>query len=150
LEIAAVIMQWTGAPSVVPENQEVEEADHQRAPSLLPSFDDQTDVFAQFTKTWDCPPAWDLVWRRCFLLIQLFIVDDTIGLMIARHEPPLVFYQLGGSKMRRLLGLSLLVAGAAVFASAKIPAAPEIDASSALSALALISGAALVIRGRRK
>ncbi|HUP03911.1 MAG TPA: hypothetical protein VMU19_07980 [Bryobacteraceae bacterium] len=50
--------------------------------------------------------------------------------------------------MTRILGMALLLTGAAVSAMAYV--APEIDAGSAGSALALLAGAALVIRGRRR
>lgn len=49
----------------------------------------------------------------------------------------------------RLLGLSLLLAGAAGSAFANV-AAPEIDGGSAASALVLLSGGLLVLRTRRK
>jgi hypothetical protein len=50
--------------------------------------------------------------------------------------------------MRRVLGMMLLVAGAATFAMGA--GVPEIGVGSAGSAVALLSGALLVIRGRRK
>ena len=54
--------------------------------------------------------------------------------------------------MSKILGMMLLMIGAAHFAMATYgaPATPEIGAGSAGSALALISGALLAIRGRRK
>jgi hypothetical protein len=50
----------------------------------------------------------------------------------------------------KLLGLGLLLLGAASFALAGPVAAPEIDAPSASSAIALLSGSLLVLRSRRK
>jgi hypothetical protein len=50
--------------------------------------------------------------------------------------------------MTKAVGMLLLLAGAASFATAA--AVPEIAAGSAGSALALLSGALLVVRGRRK
>jgi hypothetical protein len=50
----------------------------------------------------------------------------------------------------KLLGLGLLLLGAASFALAGPVAAPEIDAASASSAIALLSGSLLVLRSRRK
>lgn len=52
--------------------------------------------------------------------------------------------------MNRLIGMSLLVIGAAGFAFASGPIAPEIDGSSASAALALISGGLVILRGRRR
>ena len=52
--------------------------------------------------------------------------------------------------MSKLVGLSLLVAGAANFAFAGLVIAPEIDGSSAASAIVLLSGGLLVLRARRK
>ncbi len=52
--------------------------------------------------------------------------------------------------MYKLLGLSLLVLGAASLALAGPTAAPEIDGASATSAIALLSGGLLVLRARRK
>jgi len=51
--------------------------------------------------------------------------------------------------MYRLLGLSLLLVGAASFACASVTV-PEIDGASATSALALLSGSLLVLRTKRK
>jgi len=50
----------------------------------------------------------------------------------------------------KLLGLGLLLLGAASFALAGPVAAPEIDGASASSAIALLSGSLLVLRSRRK
>ena len=52
--------------------------------------------------------------------------------------------------MMRLLGLSLLLAGAGSSAFAAAATAPEIDGASAVSALVLLSGGLLVLRARRK
>ena len=52
--------------------------------------------------------------------------------------------------MYKLLGLTLLLMGAASFALAGPTAAPEIDGASATSAIALLSGSLLVLRARRK
>jgi len=52
--------------------------------------------------------------------------------------------------MRRLLGWTLLLAGAASFALAGPAAAPEIDGASATTAIALLSGSLLVLQARRK
>ncbi len=52
--------------------------------------------------------------------------------------------------MSKIIGLSLLLVGAASFAMATPVAAPEIDGASATSAIALLSGALLVLRSRRK
>ena len=52
--------------------------------------------------------------------------------------------------MYKLLGLSLLLVGAAGFALAAPTAAPEIDGASATTAIALLSGSLLVLRARRK
>lgn len=51
--------------------------------------------------------------------------------------------------MKRIVGMTLILVGAAAVAMAT-PTAPEIDSGSAGSALALLAGAALVIRGRRR
>lgn len=51
--------------------------------------------------------------------------------------------------MRKLLGLSLLLAGVATSAFASI-AVPEIDGGSTVSALVLLSGGLLVLRTGRK
>lgn len=51
--------------------------------------------------------------------------------------------------MLKLLGLSLLLAGAASSAFASV-AVPEIDGGSAASALVLLSGGLLVLRASRK
>jgi len=51
--------------------------------------------------------------------------------------------------MMKLLGLSLLMAGAATSVFASI-AVPEIDGGSAVSALVLLSGGLLVLRTGRK
>ncbi|HEY1754851.1 MAG TPA: hypothetical protein VGG72_05610 [Bryobacteraceae bacterium] len=50
----------------------------------------------------------------------------------------------------RIIGMLLLVVGAAVTASAQHPSAPEIDANAASSALALLSGSLLILKSRRK
>jgi hypothetical protein len=50
----------------------------------------------------------------------------------------------------KLLGLSLLLMGAASSAFALNVVAPEIDGTSAVSALVLLSGGLLVLRARRK
>jgi hypothetical protein len=50
----------------------------------------------------------------------------------------------------KLLGLTLLLIGAASFAFATPVAAPEIDGASATTAIALLSGGLLVLRARRK
>ena len=52
--------------------------------------------------------------------------------------------------MYKLLGLSLLLMGAASSALALNVAAPEIDGASAVSAVVLLSGGLLVLRARRK
>ena len=52
--------------------------------------------------------------------------------------------------MIRLLGLSLLLAGAASSAFATPVSAPEIDGGSVVSALVLLSGGLLVLRTHRK
>jgi hypothetical protein len=49
----------------------------------------------------------------------------------------------------RLVGLTLLLVGAAGYAFAGTPT-PEIDASSAVAAVALLSGGLIVLRGRRR
>ena len=56
---------------------------------------------------------------------------------------------LGDLNMKRIVGMTLILVGAAAVAMA-VPVAPEIDSGSAGSALALLAGAALVIRGRRR
>jgi hypothetical protein len=50
----------------------------------------------------------------------------------------------------KLLGLGMILAGAASVAFASGVPVPEIDGTSAVSAVALISGGLLVIRGRRR
>jgi hypothetical protein len=50
----------------------------------------------------------------------------------------------------KILGLSLLLVGAANFAFAGVFAAPEIDGASAASAIVLLSGGLLILRARRK
>jgi hypothetical protein len=52
--------------------------------------------------------------------------------------------------MSKVIGLSLLMAGAASFAFAGGIVAPEIDGASAVSAAVLLSGGLLVLRARRK
>ena len=52
--------------------------------------------------------------------------------------------------MMKVLGLSLLLAGAATSVFATPVAAPEIDGGSAVSALVLLSGGLLVMRTRGK
>jgi len=52
--------------------------------------------------------------------------------------------------MSRILGLSLLLVGAANFAFAGIFVAPEIDGASATSAIVLLAGGLLILRARRK
>ncbi|MDP8990018.1 MAG: hypothetical protein M3N41_08060 [Acidobacteriota bacterium] len=52
--------------------------------------------------------------------------------------------------MQKVLGMMILLAGAAQLAMASPAPVPEIGVGSAGSAIALISGAMLVIRGRRK
>ena len=52
--------------------------------------------------------------------------------------------------MYKLLGLSLLLEGAASPAFAAAAIAPEIDGTSAISAIALLSGGLLVLRARHK
>jgi hypothetical protein len=54
--------------------------------------------------------------------------------------------------MKRILGMALILIGAAVVGMAYCDGcgAPEINPASAGNALALLTGAALVIRGRRK
>jgi len=52
--------------------------------------------------------------------------------------------------MSKLIGFSLLLAGAASFAFAGNVIAPEIDGASAASAIVLLSGGLLVLRARRK
>jgi hypothetical protein len=60
------------------------------------------------------------------------------------------FKLIGGRKVYKLLGLSLLLVGAASSAFALDVVAPEIDGASAISALVLLSGGLLVLRARRK
>jgi hypothetical protein len=50
--------------------------------------------------------------------------------------------------MTKILGMALLVIGAAAVASAV--SVPEIDAGSGASAIALLAGAVLVVRGRKR
>lgn len=51
----------------------------------------------------------------------------------------------------KIIGLTMLLVGAAGSAMAGVPAVtPEIDSATAVGALALLSGALLVIRSRRK
>jgi hypothetical protein len=50
----------------------------------------------------------------------------------------------------KILGLSLLLVGAASFAFAGPTIAPEIDGASTASAIVLLSGGLLVLRARRK
>jgi hypothetical protein len=50
----------------------------------------------------------------------------------------------------KMIGLSLLLMGAANFAFGAAVAAPEIDGSSAVTAVVLLSGGLLVLRARRK
>lgn len=52
--------------------------------------------------------------------------------------------------MYKLLGLSLLLMGAASSAFGLNVVAPEIDGASAVSAVVLLSGGLLVLRARRK
>jgi len=54
--------------------------------------------------------------------------------------------------MSRLIGFSLLLAGAAssAFAGSVVGVAPEIDGASAVTAVVLLSGGLLVLRARRK
>ncbi len=52
--------------------------------------------------------------------------------------------------MYKLLGLSLLLVGAASSAFALDVVAPEIDGASAVSAVILLSGGLLILRARRK
>lgn len=52
--------------------------------------------------------------------------------------------------MSKLIGLSLLLMGAASSAFAVAVSAPEIDGGSAVSAVVLLSGGLLVLRARRK
>lgn len=52
--------------------------------------------------------------------------------------------------MMKLLGLGLLLAGAAGSAFATAVSAPEIDGGSAVSSLVLLSGGLLVLRTHRK
>jgi hypothetical protein len=51
--------------------------------------------------------------------------------------------------MKKVLGFTMLLIGAASFAMAG-SGAPEIDPASGVAALALLSGGLLVLRGRRK
>jgi LPXTG-motif cell wall-anchored protein len=60
-------------------------------------------------------------------------------------------FKPGGETMTRLIGLSMLLMGAAGYAFAgAVITVPEIDASSAVGALALLSGGLLVLRSRRR
>jgi hypothetical protein len=53
--------------------------------------------------------------------------------------------------MNRLIGLGILLLGAAGFAFAGLaPAAPEIDASAGVAAMTLLAGGLIVLRGRRR
>ncbi len=52
--------------------------------------------------------------------------------------------------MRKLLGFSLLLAGASATCVAGAVPTPEVDPASGSAALTLIAGALLIIRGRRK
>jgi len=52
--------------------------------------------------------------------------------------------------MSKLIGLSLLLIGAASFAFAGNVIAPEIDGASAASAVVLLSGGLLILRARQK
>jgi len=52
--------------------------------------------------------------------------------------------------MRKLLGISLLVAGSAATALAGLVPVPEVDSASAGAALTLAAGALLILRGRRR
>ena len=52
--------------------------------------------------------------------------------------------------MYKIVGLSLLLMGAASSAFALDVVAPEIDGASAVSAVVLLSGGLLVLRARRK
>jgi len=52
--------------------------------------------------------------------------------------------------MKKSIGFSLLLVGAASFAFAGTATAPEIDGVSAASAIVLLSGGLLVLRARRK
>ncbi len=52
--------------------------------------------------------------------------------------------------MRKLIGFSLLVIGAAALATAVPVGAPEIDPASGGSALALLAGALVIFQGRRR
>ena len=53
-------------------------------------------------------------------------------------------------RLTRLIGLSMLLMGAAVCAFAGISRVPEIDASSGVAAVTLLSGGLLVLRSRRR
>jgi hypothetical protein len=57
------------------------------------------------------------------------------------------FLKFGGTM--RVIGLTLLLLGAAAYAFAGITT-PEIDASSGAAAVALLSGGLLVLRARRR
>jgi hypothetical protein len=59
---------------------------------------------------------------------------------------------IGGEIVTRLIGFSLLLAGAAssAFAGGVVTVAPEIDGASAATAFVLLSGGLLVLRARRK
>jgi len=50
----------------------------------------------------------------------------------------------------KIIGVGLLLVGAASSVFAAAVAAPEIDGASAVSALVLLSGGLLVLRARRK
>jgi hypothetical protein len=52
--------------------------------------------------------------------------------------------------MKRILGMTLLLVGAAVSMFAQAPSAPEIDPSSGITALALLSGGLVVFWGSRR
>jgi hypothetical protein len=53
--------------------------------------------------------------------------------------------------MRNVIGLAMLVLGAAVNALAGLnPAVPEIDGATATAAVALVAGGLIVIRARRR
>ena len=53
-------------------------------------------------------------------------------------------------RLTRLIGLSMLLMGAAVYAFAGTGRVPEIDASSGVAAVTLLSGGLLVLRSRRR
>ena len=52
--------------------------------------------------------------------------------------------------LTRLIELSMLLMGAAVYAFAGTGSVPEIDASSGVAAVTLLSGGLLVLRSRRR